>query len=65
MLIPKQTQTFLEHLAEFNNMTDEELEKRSTNEFGRDAVEFLNLSLERELCKSTVGSILKQLTNKF
>jgi len=53
---------FLKHLAEFNNITDEEIELRSTSEFGGlDAMQALNFHLERMFCQSIVENVIEQL----
>lgn len=54
----------LNHISEYSSLTDEEISKRSTGVMGLDAVECLELTLERELCKSSLKYIIDTLTNK-
>jgi len=55
------TNTFLEHLVKFHNITDEEIEEMATGEYGINAQEALLLYLERDFVRSFNNSFIKEL----
>jgi hypothetical protein len=54
--------SLLKHLSEFQNITDEEIEKRATSEYGGlDAEYCLMLYLERDFVQGWNKEIIKEL----
>lgn len=62
MKIEVKSKNILEHLSEFHNISDEEIERRATNtNGGLDAQEALLLHCERDFCRSVNFSIIEGL----
>ena len=51
----------LSHLIEFGMLSDEDITKKSSGNYGIDAMKALDLQLEREICKTALDGIKNSL----